>query len=70
MSDKQETAEYDQKIMDELLAEPGVAEKVAVMTAGELDLYKTLIVNQGIYRRYVYERQKKQLREAFGKVNH
>lgn len=61
-------ADYDPEIMAQLLAEPGVIEKVAQMTPDEQDLFKVLLVNAGTYKRYVYEQQKKQIREMAGEA--
>jgi hypothetical protein len=41
--------------MQALLDEPGVKEHVERMTQGELELYKKLLVSQGIYSQYVKE---------------
>lgn len=62
MPDKKPT--YDKQIMQEFLSEPGVLEKFAQMTPKEQDYFKQLLVKQGIYQRYVIERQRKQLRAA------
>lgn len=45
--------------MDELLAQPGVAEFVATMTDEERAWYRDLLVREGIYARYVQEREQK-----------
>ena len=55
---------WDAKWMAQLLAEPDVAEKVAQLTAKELELFKHLLYKQGIYQRYVIEQQQKQLKAA------
>lgn len=47
----------DRAILDALLAQPGVAEHVATMTPAERAWYERLLVEQGIYRQYVKERQ-------------
>ena len=40
------------EILQRLLSEPGVKEFVTRMTPGELELYKNLLVSQGIYAQY------------------
>lgn len=50
-------SKVDPKIMAELLAEPGVKEKVEKLTPGELALFKKLLVSQGIYSQYAKERK-------------
>lgn len=50
---------YDPKIMKELLDEPTVKEKVAQMSPDETEMFKSLLVSQGTYARYVLERNKK-----------
>ena len=62
MPDKKPT--YDKQIMQDILSEPGVLEKFAQMTPKEQDYFKHLLVKQGIYQRYVIERQRKQIRAA------
>lgn len=57
MKRKKQT-KVDPEIMAELLDEPGVKENVERMTAGELELFKKLLVSQGIYSQYVKERGK------------
>lgn len=47
----------NQKILNELLSQPGVKENVEKMTPVELDWYKALLVSQGIYASYVRERR-------------
>lgn len=44
--------------MAELLLQPGVREAVATMTPDELVFYKDLLISQGIYARYVKERNR------------
>lgn len=51
--------EVNEAIMAELLAQPGVAERVAAMAPDELAWYRRLLVSQGIYARYVRERKLK-----------
>lgn len=45
----------DPEIMQSLLDEPEVRKHVERMTQGELELYKKLLVSQGIYSQYVKE---------------
>lgn len=45
--------------MDELLAQPGIAEYVELMTDEERAWYRDLLVREGLYTRYVQERAKK-----------
>ena len=47
----------DEKILSELLEQPGVKENTAKMTPAELKLFKKLLVSQGIYAEYVKERK-------------
>lgn len=47
----------NQKILNELLEQPGVKENVEKMTPVELSWYKALLVSQGIYANYVKERR-------------
>ena len=47
----------DEKIMAELLEQPGVKENVAQMTAAELAMFRDLLVRGGIYARYCKERK-------------
>lgn len=63
---KQIKVDYDPEIMAQLLSEPGVIEHVTQMTPDEQDYFKTLLVNQGTYQRYVLEQQKKQVKEMVG----
>lgn len=49
---------YDEKIMNELLAQPGVKENVKKMNEETLEWFKSLLVSQGVYARYVKERRK------------
>ena len=58
--------EYDPEIMDALLAESQVAEEVAKMTPDQVETFKYLLVNAGTYKRYVWEQQKKQIKEMIG----
>lgn len=55
---RKKQTKVDPEIMAELLDEPGVKENVERMTAGELELFKKLLVSQGIYSQYVKERGK------------
>jgi hypothetical protein len=48
----------DEKIMEELLQQPGIKETVAEMNPETLAFYKELLVSQRIYARYVKERKK------------
>lgn len=45
--------------MDELLAQPGIAEFVVNMTDEERAWYRDLLVREGLYARYVEERERK-----------
>lgn len=54
---------YNEEIMNALLSEKGVVEKVARMTEKELDFFKRLLMKQGTYQRYAIEYQKKQMKE-------
>lgn len=59
-SDKPTTrVEYDEAIMNELLAQPEVQKSVLRMTARELEFFKRMLVAQGTYARYVQERESK-----------
>ena len=49
---------YDQEIMNELLNQPGVKENVEKMKPEVLEWYKELLVGEGIYAKYVKERNK------------
>lgn len=51
--------EVDEAIMDELLAQPGIAEFVVNMTDEERAWYRDLLVREGLYARYVEERERK-----------
>ena len=53
---KPKPIEFDEKIMNKLLSEDGVRQNVLKMTAQELDLFKTLLVTQGTYKRYCKEK--------------
>lgn len=55
--------EYDPDIMNDLLAEPEIAENIAQMEPQELELFRQLLVVQGTYKRYVWYLQKKQVME-------
>lgn len=48
----------DPDIMAELLEQPDVALFVEQMTPDELEWYKALLVSEGIYDRYVRERNR------------
>ena len=48
---------YDPKIMQEFLEQPGVKEEVAKMTPETLAWYKDLLVEQGVYAKYIIERK-------------
>jgi hypothetical protein len=48
---------YDKKIMGKLLSEPGVKENYRKMTANERSLFRSLLIKQGIYDRYVKEKR-------------
>ena len=48
----------DPDIMAELLEQPDVASYVEQMTADEVEWYKGLLVSEGIYDRYVRERNR------------
>jgi hypothetical protein len=50
--------EVNEAIMAELLHQPEVKKSVLRMTAKELEFFKTLLVKQGIYARFVRERAK------------
>lgn len=45
------------EILQRLLSEPEVKKFVDLMTTGELELYKKLLVNQGIYAQYAREQK-------------
>jgi hypothetical protein len=51
----------DPQIMDELLQQPGVSENVAQMTPEMLEWFKKLLVSQGVYAKFVYEKNKENL---------
>ena len=53
----------DNEIMQKLLNEPGVKENVEKMTPDELKFYKKLLVDQGIYAKYVREQKQKLFEE-------
>jgi hypothetical protein len=55
----------DEKIMQELLDQPGIREKVAEMSPEMVEWFKELLVSQGIYIRFVSEKQDKQVKEIF-----
>lgn len=57
MKRKKQQITVDETIMQELLDQPGIRENVARMTPETLDWYKRLLVERGIYSRYVEERQ-------------
>jgi hypothetical protein len=64
MSRKQKKTKlsYDPAIMDELLSQPGVKEKVDELTPDELRTFKLMLVRNGHYQRLVSARQKRLLR--------
>lgn len=64
MPNKQKRPEYDPKIMDELLNKPTVKEKVAQMSPDEIEMFKSLLVSQGTYARYVLERNKEAFKQS------
>lgn len=45
--------------MQEFLNQPGIKEKVAQMGPVALDFFKHLLVSEGIYARYIKEREAK-----------
>ena len=51
--------EVDEKIMAELLEQPEIKRETAKMTPEMLAWYKDLLVSEGIYTRYVKEREGK-----------
>lgn len=51
--------EVDPKIMEELLNKPDIKEHVEKMTPATLAWYKVMLVQQGIYQKYVEEREAK-----------
>ena len=48
----------NEAMMAKLLQEPEVRKSVLKMTANELAFFKKLLVNRGIYARYVKEQEK------------
>jgi hypothetical protein len=54
---------WDDRLMQQLLDEPEVAESVVKMTADELEFSKHMLYKQGTYQRYVLEQQKQQIKE-------
>lgn len=59
MSEDKQKAQVDPEIMAELLRQPEIAKEIAGMPPDVVDYYKELLVSQGIYDRYVQERQQK-----------
>lgn len=55
---KKQRRTVDPAIMAELLAQPGVKEAVAGMTPDEREFYQELLISQGIYARYLKERNR------------
>lgn len=55
---------YDPEIMQELLDKVGA--RVKQMTPKELEYYKELLVSEGIYARYVLDRNLTKFKEAKG----
>lgn len=49
--------DYNEKIMQELLNQPGVKENVAQMKPETLEWFKEHLVDSGIYAKYVKERK-------------
>ena len=60
------TLKIDPKIMQELLDSNGVRQNVARMTPETLGYYKDLLVTDGIYQRFVLEKQQQQLKDIVG----
>ena len=58
---------YDPKIMHEFLEQSGVKEEVAKMTPETLAWYKDLLVEQGVYIRFVAERQTAEVKQLFSR---
>ena len=57
MKRKKRQVKVNPEIMQALLDEPGVKEHVERMTQDELELYKKLLVSQGIYSQYAKEQK-------------
>jgi Zn-dependent oligopeptidase len=53
----------DETIMAELLEQPGIKEQVDQMTPEMLEWFKELLVSQGVYARFVSERQNQQVKQ-------
>ena len=60
------TFKVDPTIMQELLDSNGVRQNVARMSAETLGYYKDLLVSDGIYQRFVLEKQQQQLKDIVG----
>jgi hypothetical protein len=60
---KSNKPKWDDRLMQQLLDEPEVAESVVKMTADELEFFKCMLYKQGTYQRYVLEQQKQQIKE-------
>lgn len=58
---------YSPVIMNELLNEPTVKEKVDQMTPDEVKMFKDFLVTQGTYARYVLHKQRQALIDAWNK---
>lgn len=67
MPNKQKKLKYDPKVMDELLSAPGVKVQADQLTPDELEMFKSLLVSQGTYARYVLEKQKQALKDAWNR---
>ena len=52
-------ANYDEKIMAELINQPDVKEQTCKMHPDTLAWFKEILVREGVYARYVKERQRK-----------
>lgn len=67
MSRKQKKTKikYDPEIMNSILNQPGVKEKVDELTPDELRQFKNLLVTNGTYNRHVIARQKKMVRDMW-----
>lgn len=61
MSEEKNKVEYDEKVMQALLNEPDIKGKVAQMNPETLTMYKKLLVTQGVYARYQYELNMREL---------
>lgn len=54
--------QVNDKIMNQLLAQPAVAKHVAKMTPDELDFFKKMLVKTKVYAKYVAELNFEKLR--------